>query len=829
MTIARNRILLSTALLGSLAAIAVIPSSVGAENTKSIVVSKDDLATTLQTRGESSPDTGPWTVAYGLDHIQVQGADINFAADTEAKMAAFLRQSEATDVTITESIVVPELDQSSQVTAALIGRLTNDAQSYQMRFDVNGGGKVDLAMDRVSPSGTATIGSAVGVSDLATPGEKLHLKATILGSSPVKISATIWKDGTPEPTPQFQAEDNDPSQLTNSGPVGTALRSGPARTKVRITDFNQTAIDNPPPEPAPSAEATSKPVGGAQEATQTSATKPSRGSVPVGQAEYEIPANAVFVSTDGDDSSPGTRTAPKRSVAAAAKAVPAGGTIVVRGGVYHEDRVDVFKPLTVQNYPREAVWFDGSRQVSGWTRSGSTWQADWDVVWDHSPAFEEGGTNDQLLDPAYPVAAWPDQTYVDGSQLQQVPLEKGVKEGQFAVDYANKKLIIGTNPEGREVRAADRDQLFTVGSPDVTLRGFGVRRYANSLPTLGVIYMARQRNLVTNVVVEDVASTGITMFSDKNQGSGTIDRVTVRRSGIMGISGMNFDNGKVLNSVITDSNTERFNPFPSSAGIKVTRSKNVTFDNNLIENSYHATGIWADESTIGITATRNEITNTRLDGFAGIQLELSSRGVVADNLILGQDRGVYIFDTSDIQVVNNTIYDSRVADISVDQDFRRQANPNHVGHDERNPIPDSSNTWISSGNRIKNNLFGTDSRDSNFQLFVHDKDQAFSAGQMVSEVSGNAFESKKEGVSPTLIGWGKSNGEITQHNDLAEWSSSINKGWKNSTYPVNSPVSKALDLANQNAGATGLDADIAKLIGQSSGSTRVGSFQKPTH
>ena len=49
---------------------------------------------------------------------------------------------------------------------------------------------------------------------------------------------------------------------------------------------------------------------------------------------------------------------------------------------------------------------------------------------------------------------------------------------------------------------------------------------------------------------------------------------------VAGIGAKNFDGGRVTNSAISNNNTEGFTPLPATAGIKVTASRNVVFDNN---------------------------------------------------------------------------------------------------------------------------------------------------------------------------------------------------------------------------------------------------------
>ena len=71
---------------------------------------------------------------------------------------------------------------------------------------------------------------------------------------------------------------------------------------------------------------------------------------------------------------PAPRLAPLRTVMAAVPKIPSSGagTIVLRGGIYHQSvKVESNRSATIQNYPGEAVWFDGSVPVTNWAASGT--------------------------------------------------------------------------------------------------------------------------------------------------------------------------------------------------------------------------------------------------------------------------------------------------------------------------------------------------------------------------------------------------------------------------------------------------------------------------
>lgn len=143
------------------------------------------------------------------------------------------------------------------------------------------------------------------------------------------------------------------------------------------------------------------------------------GSAPVGTTAYPVPTGAIFVATTGSDSNPGTITQPVLTVKKARQITPAGGTIVLRGGVYNEGftgtaSADVWggasyaANVTIQSYPNEAVWFDGSIPLTGWTQSGATWQAPFTMMFDRSPTFSFGADGLQIqywsfVNPQYPT------------------------------------------------------------------------------------------------------------------------------------------------------------------------------------------------------------------------------------------------------------------------------------------------------------------------------------------------------------------------------------------------------------------------------------------
>ena len=174
-----------------------------------------------------------------------------------------------------------------------------------------------------------------------------------------------------------------------------------------------TPSPTPKPTPTPTPTPTPKPTPTPTPAPST-APAGTAGSLAVGSASYAAPAGAIYVSPTGNDAAAGTQAAPVKTIQRGVNLAPAGGTVVVRAGTYRET-VTISRTVTVQNYPKEAVWLDGSSPVTGWVADGSMWRKDgWTTRFDSSPTYTQGAKDSTaaswgFVNPDYPMAAHPDQ------------------------------------------------------------------------------------------------------------------------------------------------------------------------------------------------------------------------------------------------------------------------------------------------------------------------------------------------------------------------------------------------------------------------------------
>lgn len=551
------------------------------------------------------------------------------------------------------------------------------------------------------------------------------------------------------------------------------------------------------------------------------------GSLPVGETAYAIPAGALFVAADGDDANPGSRNAPFRTIRAAVSRADSGATIVVRAGSYNEEIViPEAKKLVLQAYPNEEVWLDGSRTVDNFVPEGRTFVADdWNAQFDPSPTYtwgEEDGTEAgwKFVDPLYPLAAHPDQVWIDDVPQHQVASQAELGEGNFYVDYATRRLYIGSSPEGRTVRASTTAKALSIRSAGSVVRGLGIRRYSPSVPHMGAVTAEGPGIVLENLVIRDNATTGLWVGGADTR----LTNVTVAANGMLGAAATYADRLTVKGLLAAGNNTERFRPAPVAGGFKITRSRSLTVSDSAFSDN-KATGLWLDESVFDAT-----ISNSHMSGNTshGVSAEISARITLIDNIITNNgSSGAKINDTSDVRVWNNTFSGNR-RQLNVVQDERRGNNPDLPGHDPRDPR-DPEMTWVNGPVDIHNNVFAGTSDPSGCLLCVEDYSREFSAVQLGITAAGNAYHWEREGMPFAPLIWAGEAGESVTFENLKDFHDATGQEPDILEIVGNSPLdpesrpTASLD-AQAKYVALPLPADLAGLAGEPEGTRHLGAF-----
>jgi hypothetical protein len=338
--------------------------------------------------------------------------------------------------------------------------------------------------------------------------------------SSTKFTATV--------TAMVSSVDGSKKSSASASASTTTLTPQPITPPVVVTP---TPTPTTPPVVVPSPEPTTPPVvtpapyvDKEVPVNRGDARKTDSGSAPIGSTKYAVPANAIFVATTGNDTGTGSASSPYRTIQKALNVSTDGQTVVVREGTYHEFLImHRGRSTTLQSYPGEKVWLDGSRQLTEWNQTDGKWVvSNWDVTFDTSPTYTRGQPDGtavgwSFVNPQYPMAAHPDQVWINGVAQKQVGSVAEVKENTFFVDTTADKLYLGTNPAGKDVRASDLVQAISMRGDNSTVQGIGVRRYSPSVPDMGTVVAYAKNVKLENVSITDNSTTGLNISDTLSQ------------------------------------------------------------------------------------------------------------------------------------------------------------------------------------------------------------------------------------------------------------------------------------------------------------------------
>lgn len=526
-------------------------------------------------------------------------------------------------------------------------------------------------------------------------------------------------------------------------------------TGVTLVSGLLTAADPVPPRMvAPAAQATAPVTGPAARA--------SRVAGPQGTTTPRVTAPAPtgrewHVAVRGRDDAAGSSRAPLARIGTAISRARSGDRIVVHAGSYHESlTVPTGKTLHIRAADGAKVWLDGSVPVDGWRPSGTGFATVWRVDLDASPTYSWGepdGTEAgwTFVNPDRPMAAHPDQVWLDGEPQRQVGSQAELVPGTFYVDDAADLLHLGSDPSGRKVRASVLPRAIALRAAGTSVRGVGVRRFAPSVPHMGAVTAEAAGVTLTGMRIVDNSTTGLHVSAPGVR----VQRVRVVRNGMLGMSATYADRLRLVRAVARRNNTEGFNTSPVAGGAKIGRSRDVVVRRSRFAGNA-GTGLWFDESAYDIAVLDTTLRGN--DGH-GLSLELSTHALVADTLVAdNRGHGVKVNNTAQVSLWNNTVVRNGRA-INIVQDERDIDDPETPGHDPRRPLPDPTMDWVVRDLVLRNNILGAAQYDANCLLCVEDYSGRWTAEELGIDANGNVYQRPRASAPQWVVVWSRGAGD----------------------------------------------------------------------
>ncbi|MDO5735954.1 MAG: right-handed parallel beta-helix repeat-containing protein [Propionibacteriaceae bacterium] len=599
----------------------------------------------------------------------------------------------------------------------------------------------------------------------------------------------------------------------------TTLTPEPTPTPTPKPTPIPTPAPTPTPPPTPTLPVPPEPVPSGVDA----------GSLAIGAASYPVPGSAVHVSLGGSDSNPGTASSPVRTIQKAVSIAPTGGTVVVRAGVYRET-VTISKTVTVQNYPNETVWLDGSKPVGGWVAEGGIWRSGgWNTRFDSSPTYTQGAAENTEPDwrfvntTDYPMAAHPDQVFINGVALKQVKTRSAIKTGTFFLDERTSDLFIGSNPAGQTVEASAIVKAMNIRGANTVVRGIGIRRYSPSVFHIASVTIEQPGVRLENVVVADAATTGLSVLRENVR----LNQVTVTDSGMLGIHARFADNLQLSKVLSTRNNKEHFNIAPVSGGLKLHQSRGINVVGSRFSGNY-GHGFWEDMSVYDTVIRQSDFSSNT---GTGLFLEISAKAIVGDNTLIGNGEfGIKVNNTSNVKIWNNTFAGSQ-RPLNIVQDSRRNTNRGDPAVDPRVSFPDPEMPWTLGAVAIRNNVIADAAVSASCLLCVEDYSYSKSAEQMGISANGNVYGRTSANQPKWVSVWSRGNTNpnpfvFTSLKEFTATTGQESRGREFVGAGILDGNSKLVSSVSSQAAsiAEALPVDVAVAIGRPAGSRQLGHW-----
>lgn len=446
-----------------------------------------------------------------------------------------------------------------------------------------------------------------------------------------------------------------------SGQSGQGLAPQPSRPPATPASPAAPSTPGSPSTAAPGAAATVPPSASPTIPPPASPSVDAGDASPASSADLAAHPNHVHVATWGSDSGSGAPDRPVASVAAAIARIPAGstGTVVVHGGVYRQGgiRVPADRTVHIVGSPGEQVVFSGSVPVWDWRYEGS-------VAWTpYSPRPVTDGSGISFsagMNVARDAGRFADQAWAGPAQLQQVTSLGEVSSGRFFVDRAAGRLYVSAGDVGAGVEVSGLAQFVSLSGRNQLIEGVTVQRYSNDPAVYGVVRVEAGSSNVTmrDLAIVDSAFQAVQFAGSPSQAGlirgATMERVTIDRSGWMGVSATLIDDLTMRNVRISGSNPFGEYTFsPQSGALKTSRAVRVKVLDSVFENN-NSHGLWFDQSNVDV-----DVVGNRIVGNAGSSVfwEISDDLLLADNVIVAPagGRAVKIAGASGVKMVNNTV------------------------------------------------------------------------------------------------------------------------------------------------------------------------------
>ena len=398
---------------------------------------------------------------------------------------------------------------------------------------------------------------------------------------------------------------------------------------------------------------------------------------------YEIPkaAHVYYVAPDGKADSPGTALEQPTTLETAIERVVTGDAIVMRGGVYRTGGLILNQGIALQPYADERPILKGTEVATKWEAlRNNVWRTSWTRLFPAAPQGWWRRNREGMLTPLHRFNN--DMVFVDGELLRSAGWEGELDAHSFYIDYQGGYVYIGVDPTNRlvEITAFDSALVRTSGPAHgktsdrkgPVIRGITFTQYAYRAlevegkkrftaaeePTdepVGPADPATFGKEVVGTVLENVTITYCSRVAGYFRGDGLVIRNSlVSDTSTEGIYVMASSDVLLERNIVRRNNIEQLTGYYPAAIKIFNQTRRVTCRDNLIIEQPYSNGIWYDVGNRDAVFVNNWIEGA----LVGFFFEISRGATVAGNVFVRCGRGLWVLNSADARVYNNTFVDT---------------------------------------------------------------------------------------------------------------------------------------------------------------------------
>jgi parallel beta-helix repeat protein len=577
--------------------------------------------------------------------------------------------------------------------------------------------------------------------------------------------------------------------------------------------------------------------------------KPSGGPYGPIRQTYELPevtGKIYYVAPDGKADNKGETLDKPTTLEKAIEKVVTGDAIVMRGGTYRTGELVLNQGITIQPYADEKPVLKGTYVAEEWQDLHGLWKTSWNRLF---PAKPDDWWWRDWHGRKTPLHRFNnDMVFVDGKFLQSAGWEGEVDENSYFINYDTKEVYIGVNPndhlieitafEGALLRTIEDCHGKTSDGKGPVIRGITFTQYARRAIFVegtypeGLSPESKHGKEVVGTTLEHCEISNCSRVAARFRG----DSLTLRHCKISNTSTegiyIEASNDVLLEkNIFTKNNIERINGYFPAAVKIFNQSYRVTCRDNLVIDLPYSNGIWYDVGNVDGIFIDNWVQDVGLKrefsrehfwpSDNGFFFEISKGVICAGNVFVNCDQGIYILNSSNARIYNNTLVNS-TATIGRTP---RSAEADHFGwHPSTGPDVDER-----FGHLFVNNLLAVN-ENYNRPLFVVWQTPTLCkklGKSQLNELDNNVYVRSPDNLSDPLILWSPAKNkecqkEIRSLSDLQKMHSGFSA---NSQYLVNydghlfkSWELGKFELSREFPGAK-LPPEIRKLLGISENET----------